>query len=256
MGILVTWQQRRAEEVFVTLISLELLLSRTTRGNCKVPTCGIGGLRRVLTVVGTTSRASDPIVLRTSHNTHSCTKRGFLHRLIVTTMRACPRVPIIVRRSRNGSPTAYCSTLHGNFADIVVSNSLRTSTGAPTDFRCGITIADRIIGITRSVNYDIRNRLNYLNSLRANRNRTRSNRNFRNALDGSRLLASPSRTIRFIRTARISTLTITVNADRNTCGFAHGPANRVLTVDHVRRVRHHLPGARLMVRKSSSIPRG
>lgn len=162
---------------------------------------------------------------------------------------------MIVRRSRNVSPTVYRHSVRLNFSSIVVSNSLNRSNGAPVSCSCGTDIAHRIIGVTRTYNISMRNRVNYLNDLRANVTNRRSNSKTRNVLSRRRLLADTSRTRRFIGSAGISTLTVTVNADRNTCGFAHPPANSVLSVRHMGRVRTHVPGARLIVRNSSSIPR-
>lgn len=205
----------------------------TCSNRCTVNTFGIGGVRVVRKVVTTTGRGRSPIVLRTSRNTQGCTNRRCVIKLVGVTLRSCPRVPATLRLSRNSSFRVYGTYVSNKFASIVCSNSGRS-------FRGGMHVAGRIMTCTRSGNIMMRTRLKHLTNMRS----------LIDISTGSTVFASPSRTTRFIRLANYSSLTVTVNADRNTCGCDKRPC---LSCRHLRGINRLLPSCPVILRNTSAI---
>lgn len=208
----------------------------TCRNNCTVNTFGMGGVRVIRNVAHTTGGLGTPIVLRYSTNTHGCTSRNCLMTVIGTTTRRA-NLPVTLRLSRNPGFRAYGSYVSNNFASIVVSNS-------SLPFRRGVTIAGGIIRCTRTRNIIIRNRLNALTNIRSSIRISTS----------STFCADPRRTCRFIGTANISSLTVTVNASRNTCGFGPNRGPR-LHFSVLGRMDRGLPNFPVILRNTSSMGR-
>lgn len=181
----------------VPLIASRGVLLSTGGSKCTMNTFGMRGVRVIGTIVTTTRRLGTPIVLRAAPSAMGCKALRAFTKVIGTRTRGAG-VPMYLRLSRNGDFRLTIRTVGTNCASIVVSNSRRS-------FRGGVTIAGGIMSMTGTFNVPMRTRLNGINKGRSS---------LRTSTSAG---ASPRRTGRFMRHAKISSLTMTVKATRNFC---------------------------------------
>lgn len=185
--------------VGVCIMSAGRVLGGTRHNNCTIPTFGVRGLRAVRIIMRATTGLRTPIVVTKAPNAFARTNARGLLTLIDTVTGRCRR-PLTVRLSRRAGFSSVTRGIHSNIHSIVVSTSR-------LPFTRGVSQIGRIISFYRHFSIDIRTRLKRLNNRRSSIRIGRT----------STLCAGPTRTHRFTRTAKVSSLTITVNATRKVC---------------------------------------
>lgn len=190
------------------------MLRPAHRRNFTVNTFGITSGYFLHTIISRTRTAGAPTVVTVRPD-----RRSFINSTFFTRIHRVARhdpIPFMLRLSRNTSMRRILHTVHYKFASMVVSNSLLPC-------RRGITLATRIIHLTRTIKISIRNRLKAVKRAKAS---------MRNNI--SRIAcASPTRTTSFVTHANTSALTITVNATRNVCPGKVRPGLRVSVLHSV-----------------------
>lgn len=183
----------------VCVVSDGGVLGGTRSRKCTIPTFGVRGLRALRMIIRDTTRLHSPIVLTKAPNACHCNNIKDLVSLMRSLTHRCG-LPLILRLSRRRRDSSVFGGIHTKVHSIVVSNSR-------LPFRSGVTQIRRIAAFYRHFSIDIRTRLKHLNNRRSSLQISR----------GSSTCASPTTTTRFIRHARVSSLTMTVNATRNLC---------------------------------------